>query len=89
MITSTVVEGQTSPDQAYDTVCYHKYCPICQVPQLRNSSLFIIRGICKESPMDRFYVLNSSVELIGLMNNRIIFSETENNWKIVNHIGEV
>ena len=77
-----------SPHHSDDVECFLEYCPICQVQDFRKSPYFVMRGICKEHPMDRFYILKSSTELLGLIQNRIIYSESENRWEVVDHTGE-
>ena len=61
-----------------DVECSSELCPICRVPELAN---FHLQGVCQNSFIDRFYVLQSEKELLGYMRNKIVWSE-QNNRKL-------
>ena len=72
-----------------DVECYYKYFPVCKLPEFRRSRHFVIRGICKESSMDRFYVMKTAKELVGLIQDRIVYSESSGRWEVLSYNGEV
>ena len=60
-----------------------EYCPICSVP--RKTS-FQLQGVCRNSFIDRFYVLQSDKELLGFMQNKMFWTHNNRRWEIVNMI---
>ena len=63
-----------------DTACARKSCPICRVKQRTKLQL---TGVCSQSNIDRFYVLKSPSELLGMTFTKMIFSSKNNRWEIV------
>ena len=71
------VETGESNDQACDL----QFCPICRVPAKTALNL---QGFCKNSSIDRFFVLESNQELLGFMQNKMVWAEETSRWEIVN-----
>ena len=63
-----------------DTSCARRFCPICRIKQRTRLQL---SGVCSQSDIDRFYVLKSQTELLGMTSTRMIFSSKSNRWEIV------
>ena len=62
-------------------LCYTEKCPVCQMGDV--SQLLQLSGVCEDSIVDRFYIFQSSSDLLGLTRTRILFSEISNRWEIV------
>ena len=62
-----------------DEEATEEYCPICQVPKM---IAFNLQGVCKSSYIDRFYVLQSDKELLGFMQNKMIWREEKKRWEV-------
>ena len=63
-----------------DTACARKMCPICHVKQRSKLQL---TGVCSQSDIDRFYILKSQSELLGMTFTKMIFSSRSLRWEIV------
>ena len=63
----------TQNEKNYDFYCTAKKCSICRIT---GSRVFKISGVCKESTMDRFYVLQSNRQMIGYTHSKIVWSST-------------
>ena len=66
-----------------DTICSGPLFPTCQV---QERHVFFLQGICKTSYIDRFYVMESAKNLLGFMQNRMVWSEQNRRWEIENLI---
>ena len=69
--------------QIGDTDQNKEYCPICSVP---IETSFQLQRVCRNSFIDRFYVLQSDKELLGFMQNKMIWIQNKRRWEIVNMI---
>ena len=51
----------------------------------------MMRGVCLESEVDKYYVLRDSNDFLGLLHSKIIFSDINKRWEIVRRVddGEV
>ena len=63
-----------------DFVCSDRTCPVCQV----QPTDFILRGVCLESAVDKFYFTEKFRYLLGYTTSRLVFSATRARWEIVN-----
>ena len=53
---------------------------ICTVePQTK----FTLKGVCIDSPVDSFYMMTSSTELVGYTQTTMMFNTSEKRWEIV------
>ena len=43
-----------------------------------------LEGVCRESPVDSFYVMSNSEEFLGYTHTSIAYSEDSSRWEIVN-----
>ena len=66
--------------QNLDNTCSYEYCPVCEVPEM---TAFHLQGVCKDSLIDRFYVLLTPTELLGYIQNKMIWSEVNYRWEII------
>ena len=67
-----------------DHVCLAQLCPICEIPEAVSFSL---KGVCTDSFIDRFYVLKTNKNfLLGYTSTKMVYSETNQRWEIVNMI---
>ena len=66
-----------------DIECTTTWCPLCQVPEMTS---YHLQGACQDSFIDRFYVLLSSKHLLGYMHDKVVWSEDQRRWEIVNMI---
>ena len=48
----------------------------------------MLRGVCLESRVDKYFVLLDSDELLGLLHTKMIFSELNQRWEIVERLDE-
>ena len=72
----------SAPDlKVRDYVCTAKTCPICQV----KPTDFILRGVCLDSAVDKFYVTERFDYFLGYINSRMIFNDDSQRWEIVNN----
>ena len=77
---------KVSNGQMVDVHCSNKpSCPICRV---KVGAMLQISGVCSQSGIDRFYVLNSDSELLGITSTRMIFSSRSHRWEIVDRNDE-
>ena len=63
--------------------CSKEYCPICRVKE--NTELHL-QGICKSSYIDRFYVMQSPISLLGYIQTEMVWKEGSHRWEIRNMI---
>ena len=63
-----------------DFVCSDRTCPVCQV----QSTDFILRGVCLESAVDKFYFTQQFQYFLGYKTSRLWFSAARARWEIVN-----
>ena len=68
-----------------DTSCTRRKCPICRFKQRSKLQL---TGVCSQSNIDRFYVLKSQSELLGMTSTRMISSSRSHRWEIVDRNNE-
>ena len=73
--------GDITESKVYNADCISKVCPICHLEELKR---FQLRGICLDSSVDTYFVMRSNREFLGLLKSRIIFSDEESRWQIVN-----
>ena len=66
-----------------DGFCSEELCPLCNVPVM---TAYHLQGICKESYIDRFFVLQSSQQLLGYIQTKMVWTEENERWEIVNLI---
>ena len=66
--------------QVRDFVCSDRTCPICQV----KPTDFILRGVCLESAVDKFYFSQQLDDFLGYQTSRLLFSAARARWEIVN-----
>ena len=52
---------------------------VCRVPQ---SSKYMLRGVCTDSPADSFYVVRNRGELLGYSQSKMVLSITRGRWEI-------
>ena len=71
---------KVSSGQMADKHCTREKCPICQV---KVGAMLQMSGVCSQSKIDRFYVLRSESELLGVTSTRMILSSNSNRWEIV------
>ena len=64
-----------------DGKCSLQFCPLCRVPRMTS---FHLQGICRESVIDRYFVLLSDKELLGFTQNKMLWSGEGTRWEIVN-----
>ena len=60
--------------------CKVDLCPVCLFHQFPVE--LQLRGVCLDSPVDKFYVLHSSGELHGQGGSRLRWEEVEGRWRI-------
>ena len=60
--------------------CKLQLCPVCRFLQFPVD--FQLRGVCLESPVDKFYVLHNSTELHGHSGSLLRWVEEESSWTI-------
>ena len=64
-----------------DYVCSDRTCPICQV----RPTDFTLRGVCLDSTVDKFYFTERFDYFLGYTSSRLVFSEDNSRWEIVNN----
>ena len=72
-------------EESSDSQCSNKYCPICRV---KDKITFHLQGICSNSFIDRFFLLQSTKQLLGYIQTRMIWSARNNRWEIENMISK-
>ena len=70
-------------NQTNDWTCLEILCPICQVPKKTS---YHLQGICENSYIDRFFVLQSDRYLLGYMQTKMFWADENNRWEIFNLI---
>ena len=45
-----------------------EYCPVCRLP---DNTVFQLQGVCRESTVDRLFVLQPGLELLGYTRTRL------------------
>ena len=66
-------------DTLSDDACSTRNCPICQ---FQKRSRLQLTGVGYQSKIDRFYLLKSQSELLGVSSTRMIFSSRSLRWEI-------
>ena len=69
-----------------DEQCNAVTCPICEFREFPVS--FMLRGVCLESQVDKYFVLLDSDQLLGLLHTKMIFSQLNQRWEIVKRLDE-
>ena len=65
-------------------LCYEEKIPVCQMNQ--KTKILQLTGVCTDSLVDQFYILKTSSSLLGLTRTRIILSEKNERWEIVERV---
>ena len=60
--------------------CKFELCPVCMFPDFPVD--LQLRGVCLDSPLDKFYVLHNSTELHGHGGSVLSWVSNENTWRI-------
>ena len=68
--------------RSIDVYCSSEFCPACRVQN--TQIVFHLQGICTNSFVDRFYILQSSNQLLGYIQTKMFWSEENKRWEIVN-----
>ena len=63
-----------------DFDCSVTYCPICQITEKKT---FQLRGVCLESPVDKYFVMVNTTLFLGYIQSSLIFSNVSERWEIV------
>ena len=79
----SVVSGNTN--NGGRRACARRYCPVCRVSERTKLQL---AGVCSHSKIDRFYLLKSPSELLGMTFTKTIFSSRSQRWEIVDRYDE-
>ena len=61
--------------------CKFELCPVCMFPDFPVD--LQLRGVCLDSPVDKFYVLLNSRELLGHGGSVLSWDEGERSWRII------
>ena len=69
-----------------DEQCNAVTCPLCEFQEFPVS--FMLRGVCLESQVDKYFVLLDSDELLGLLHTKMIFSQQNQRWEIVKRLDD-
>ena len=63
--------------------CAHDFRPVCKVPSMTS---FHLQGVCKNSGIDRYYILQTPGSLLGYSKTKMAWSPENSRWEIVNLI---
>ena len=76
------LDVKTSP-RCNDVRCSQKYCPLCRLP---HQTVFHLQGICQESFLDRYYMMQSagSWQMLGYRQDSLDWVEEKRQWQISN-----
>ena len=77
------INFEIETEDMYDTDCGQQFCPLCEVPEI---TAFNLQGICQNSFIDMFYVLQSATQLLGYVQNTMVWVEDSGRWDIINVI---
>ena len=61
--------------------CKFELCPVCMFPDFPVD--LQLRGVCLDSPVDKFFVLLNSRELLGHGGSILSWDEGERSWRII------
>ena len=64
-----------------DHTCDWALCPICKFTE--RHLRFHLAGVCKESPVDRYYLTTENFNLLGFLHTNILWSGRDNRWEII------
>ena len=71
--------------QFSDGVCTTPNCPLCN---FSHFSSFILRGVCLDSSVDKYYRIQTTERFIGLIETVLQFSPQMNRWQICQRTNE-
>ena len=68
-----------------DFDCSVTYCPICQITEMKT---FQLRGVCLESPVDKYFAMVNTTYFLGYTHSSLIFSNVSQRWEIVKNANQ-
>ena len=62
---------------------YDSMCPICELPAM---NAYQLQGVCEQSSVDQFYVLQSAKSFLGFIQTKLVWASADKRWEIVDLI---